>query len=115
MATNLFQKSFAGCLAVLVSKKVSNDVDKYVPSYDIFKDGLEPDVHDMTPQILSILIDFTQDHAAIFCTIFRSFFKTLNPNNPRTRRDIEKQKTETLLIFKGLSDSTIKILTSLAL
>ena len=42
----------------------------------MFKDCLESDVHHMTAQILSILIDFIQDRA-FFVPFFRSFFKSL--------------------------------------
>ena len=56
----------------------------------MFKGCLELNVHDMTSQILSILIDFTQDRTVIF-SIFLSFFKSLNLNNSGTRRDIKKR------------------------
>ena len=58
--------------------KVSNDLDKYLLRYSIFNDCLEQDAHDMTSQILSILIDFTQDRA-ISCTIFWIVFQTFKP------------------------------------
>ena len=89
MATNFFQISFAQCLAVSVTK-FANDVNKHLPRNSIFKDCLELDAHDMTSQILPILIDFTQDRA-VTCTIFRSFFKFLNLNSSGTRRDIMHQ------------------------
>ena len=50
----------------------------------MFKDCLELDVNDMTSQILSIFIDFTQDRTAT-CAIFRSFFKSLKLNNSGAR------------------------------
>ena len=52
--------------------KVSNDLDKYLPRHSIFKDCLELDVHRMTSQILSILIDFIQDRA-FFVPFFGGF------------------------------------------
>ena len=52
--------------------KVSNDSDKYLLRHSIIKDYLESDVHHMTSQILSILIDFIQDHA-FFVPFFGSF------------------------------------------
>ena len=57
-----FQRSFTQCL-VVSTFKVSNDLDKYLPRHGIIKDCLESDVHHMTSQILSILIDFIQDRA----------------------------------------------------
>ena len=51
------------------------------------KDSLESDVHHMTSQILSILIDFIQDHT-FFASVFQSFFKSLNLSNSGTRNDI---------------------------
>ena len=54
------------------------------------KDCLESDVHHMTPQILSILIDFIQDRA-FFVPFYRSFYKSLNINNSGTRNDIRKR------------------------
>ena len=38
--------------------KVLLDSDKYLQSYNAMINPLEPDVHHMTSQILSILIDF---------------------------------------------------------
>ena len=52
--------------------KVSNDSDKYLPRHSIIKDCLESDVHHMTSQILSILIDFIQERA-FFVPFFGSF------------------------------------------
>ena len=58
------------CSVIVVSTfKVSNDADKYLPRHSVIKDCLESDVHHMTSQILSILLDFIQDHA-----FFISFF-----------------------------------------
>ena len=51
------------CLVVSACK-VSNDLDKYLQRHSIFKDCLEPDVHH---------------------TILRSFFRSLNLDNPLTR------------------------------
>ena len=62
MTTNFFQRSFAQCL-VVSAFKVSNDSDKYLPRHSVIKDCLESDVHHMTSQILSILIDFIQNRA----------------------------------------------------
>ena len=62
MATHFFQRSFVLCLVVSVFK-VSNDLHKYLLRHNLFKDCLESDVHHMTSQILSILIDFIPDHA----------------------------------------------------
>ena len=88
MTTNLFQIFFALCL-VVSAFKVSNDSDKYLPRHSLFKNCLESDVHHMTSQILSILIDFIQDRA--FCVpLFRSFYKSLNINNFGTGNDIKK-------------------------
>ena len=56
----------------------------------MFKDCLETDVHHMTSQALSILIDFIQD-CAFFIPFFRSFFKSLNFNNSGAGNNIKKQ------------------------
>ena len=53
--------------------KVSLDSDKYLLSYSILINPLKPDVHQMTSQILSILIDFYPD----LCTIFLDHFSSL--------------------------------------
>ena len=59
--------------SLLVSAfKVSNDSDKYLPRHSVFKDCLESDVHHMTSQILSILINFIQDRA-LFVPFFGRF------------------------------------------
>ena len=84
-----FQRSFAQRLVASVFK-VSNDLHKYLPRYNIFKDCLESDVYQMTLQILLILIDFIPDRA-FFVPFFRPFCKSLNINNSRTRNDIKKQ------------------------
>ena len=89
MTTNVFQRSFAQCL-VVSAFKVSSDLHKYLPRHSIFKDCLESDVHHMTSQILSILIDFIQDRA-FFVPFFRSFYQSLNINNSETRNDIKKR------------------------
>ena len=70
--------------------KVSNGLDEYLPRHSVFKDCFELDVHHMTSQILSILIDFIQDRA-FFVPFFRSFLKSLNLNNSGTRNDIKKR------------------------
>ena len=44
------------------------DLHKYLPRHIMFKDCLEPDVYDMTSQILSVLIDFNKDWA-VPCTV----------------------------------------------
>ena len=70
--------------------QVSNDSDKYLPRHGIVKDCLESDVHHMTSQILSFLIDFIKDRA-FFVPFFRSFYKYLNINNSGTKNDIKKR------------------------
>ena len=64
-----FQRSFAYCLEVS-AYKVWNDLDEYLLRRFMFKDCLEPNVHDMTSKILSILIDFTEDRA-LFVPLFK--------------------------------------------
>ena len=108
-----FQRSFAKCL-VVSAFKVSNDLDNYLPRHSIFKNCLESDVHHMTSQILSILIDFILD-SAFFAPFFRLFFNYLNLNSSGTKNDIKKQETAIFLTFKGLSDRTIKIFMSFTL
>ena len=63
MAINSSQRFFA-----VSSFKVSN---KHLSRHSIFKDCLEPDVHHMRSQILSILIDFILDWA-LFVPFFGS-------------------------------------------
>ena len=58
--------------------KVSNDLDKYLPTHSIIKDCLESDVHHMTSQILLILIDFIQD-LALFVPLFSVVFQIFKP------------------------------------
>ena len=53
--------------------KVLLDSDKYLLSYSALINLLEPDVHHMTSQILSILIDFYPDLSTIFSIIFPIF------------------------------------------
>ena len=54
--------------------KVLFDSEKYLLSYSAFiQNPHEPDVHHMTSQILSILVDFYPD----LCTIFFSHFPDL--------------------------------------
>ena len=53
--------------------KVLLDSDKYLVSYSTFINPLEPDVHHMMSQILSILIDFYPDLCTIFSIIFPIF------------------------------------------
>ena len=53
--------------------KVLLDSVKYLLSYCAFINPLEPDVHHMTSQILSVLIDFYPD----LCTIFFDHFSHL--------------------------------------
>ena len=53
--------------------KVLLDSDKYLLSYKALINPLEPDVHHMTSQILSILIDFYPDPCTIFLIIFPIF------------------------------------------
>ena len=77
MATNFFQGSLVNCLVVSTTK-VSDALKKYLLRNSTFKDCLELDVHDMTSQILSILIDFTQD-CAVTCAIFLIVFQIFKP------------------------------------
>ena len=81
--------------------KVLLDSDKFLLRYSTFINPLEPDVHHMTSQILSIFIDFTQ----VSVPFFGSFFKFLNYNNSGTRKDIKKRLTAKFLTFTGLSDT----------
>ena len=55
--------------------KVLLDCDKYLLSYSalINPRALQPDVHHMRSQILSILIDFYPDLCTIFSIIFPIF------------------------------------------
>ena len=53
--------------------KVLLDSDKYLVSYSALINPLEPDVHHITSQILSILIDFYLDLCTIFSTILPIF------------------------------------------
>ena len=53
--------------------KVLLDSEKYLLSYSAFINPHEPDVHHMTSQILSILIDFYPDLCTIFSVIFPIF------------------------------------------
>ena len=53
--------------------KVLLDFEKYLLSYCAFINPHEPDVHQMTSQILSILIDFYPDLCTIFSVIFPIF------------------------------------------
>ena len=66
--------------------KVLLDSDKHFLSYSTLTNPLEPNVHHMTSQILSILTDFYPD----FCTIFSIIFQSLNLYNFGTRKDIKK-------------------------
>ena len=70
--------------------KVLLDFEKYLLTYCAFINPHEPDVHHMTSQILSILIDFILDRA-FFVPFFRPFCKSLNINNSGTRNDIKKR------------------------
>ena len=78
---------------------MSNDLHKYLPRHSIFKDCLESDVHHMTSQILSILIDFIPDRA-FFVPFSRPFCKSLNINNSGTRNDIRNGKRQSLRFLK---------------
>ena len=64
--------------------KVLLDSNKYLLSCRRFINPLEPDVHNMTLQILSILIDFTQTAAPLF----QSFSESLDLHNSGTRKDV---------------------------
>ena len=63
------------------------DSDKYLLSYSTLINPLEPDVHNITSQILSVLIEFYPD----LCTIFQSFFPSVDHYNFRKRKDIKKR------------------------
>ena len=63
-------KSFFKDLLHNVAFKVSNDLDKYLPRHNIFKNCLESDVLHMTLQISLTLTDFNLD-GAFFVPIFR--------------------------------------------
>ena len=67
--------------------KVSLDFEKYLLSYCAFINPHEPDVHHMTSQIFSILIDSTQTSVPFF----PSFSPSLNLHNSGTRKDIKKR------------------------
>ena len=67
--------------------KVLLDSDKYLLSHSTLINLLETDVHLMTSQILSILIDSYPD----LCAIFRSLFQSLDLYNFGTRKDIKKR------------------------
>ena len=72
---------------------------------------MESDVHHMTSQILSILIDFIQDRV-FFVPFVRSFYKSL------TLITLELETILRMAILqtsKELSDRTIKIFVSFAL
>ena len=87
---NQFFSKVFGIMSYSFCLKVSNDLANYLLRHSIFKDCLPSDVHHMTSQILSILIDFIQDRA-FFVPFFWSFFKSLSLNNSGTRRDIKKR------------------------
>ena len=61
--------------------KVLLDSDKWLLNYSKLINLLEPDVHHMTSQILSILIDFYPD----LCTIYLDLY------NVGMKKDIKKQ------------------------
>ena len=60
--------------------------DGCLPSFSTFINPLEPDVHHMMSQILSILIDLSTP-----LYHFLVVFKSLKVNNSGTRKDIKKQ------------------------
>ena len=66
--------------------KVLLDSNKYLLSYSTLINPLEPDVHHLTSQILSILIDFYPDLGTIFSILFPIF----RPD-PGRRKDIKKR------------------------
>ena len=98
MTTNFFQRSFAQCL-VVSTFKVSNDSDKYLPRHSVIKDCLESDVHHMTSQILSILIDFIQDRA-FFVPFFLLFYKSLNIITLELETILENSKRQSFRLLK---------------
>ena len=53
--------------------KILLDSEKYLLSYSAFTNPHGPDVHHMTSQILSILIDFYPDLCTIYSVIFPVF------------------------------------------
>ena len=53
--------------------KVLLDSEKYLLAYSAFINPHKPDVHHMTSQILSILIDFYRDLCTTFSVIFPIF------------------------------------------
>ena len=53
--------------------KVLLDSDKYLLIYSTLINSLEPDVHYLASQILSVLIDFYPDLCTIFSVIFAVF------------------------------------------
>ena len=68
--------------------KVLLDSNKYLLSYSAFINSLKPNVHHMTSQISSVLIDFIQTSVPFSQT----FFKSLNLKNSGTRKDIKNGK-----------------------
>ena len=86
------------------------DSDKYLLKYRTLISPLEPDVHNITSQILSVLIEFYPD----LCTIFQPFFQSLDHYNFRTGKNIKKRSMAMFPTFQGLFDRTIKIFLSFA-
>ena len=56
----------------------------------MIKDCLESDVHHMTSETLSTLIDFIRDHS-FFIPFFRKFFNSLDLNNSGIKNGIKKR------------------------
>ena len=63
------------------------DSDKYLLSHSTLINPLEPDVHFMASQMLSILIDFSQTSVPSP----RSFFQSLDLYTSGTSKDIKKR------------------------
>ena len=63
------------------------DSGKHLLSYSTLINPFEPDVHHIKSLILSVLIDFYPE----ICTIFWSFFQSLDLYNSGTKKDIKKR------------------------
>ena len=68
-----------------ISQEYSDDAGEEIIAVSVWK--TRPDVHHLTSQILSILIDFTQTSVPFL----RSFFKSLDLYNSGTRKGIKKR------------------------
>ena len=77
------------CQLRLSMYKVLLDSNKYLLSYIISINSLQPDVHDMKSQILIISLDFTQTSIPFF----RSFSKSLNLELEKIFRNVKRQSS----------------------